>query len=47
MLDTGFMTFDDYQAEAKTFALSHPDQLMGTTIYALGLAGEAREAVDK
>jgi len=41
------MTLDEYQQQAKTTDLSHPDPLMGTTINALGLAGEAGEAVDK
>lgn len=41
------MTFDDYQTQAKTTDLSHPDPLMATTINALGLAGEAGEVTDK
>ncbi len=41
------MTLDDYQTQAKTTDLSHPDPLMGTTISALGLAGEAGEVADK
>lgn len=41
------MTFDEYQKQAKTTDLSHPDPLMGTTINALGLAGEAGEVADK
>lgn len=41
------MTLNDYQKQAKTTDLSHPDPLMAATISALGLAGEAGEAADK
>ena len=41
------MTLDEYQQQAKSTDLSHPDPIMGTTISALGLAGEAGEAADK
>lgn len=41
------MTFDDYQIQAKSTDLSHPDPLTATTINALGLTGEAGEVADK
>lgn len=41
------MQFNDYQKQALTTAISHPDALMDKTIFVLGLAGEAGEIVEK
>jgi NTP pyrophosphatase (non-canonical NTP hydrolase) len=41
------MTFDEYQKQALTTAVVHPDPLMDKTIYAMGVAGEAGEVVEK
>ncbi|MGB4759574.1 MAG: nucleoside triphosphate pyrophosphohydrolase family protein [Candidatus Saccharimonadales bacterium] len=44
------MTFDEYQKQALTTAYTHPeyvDTLMGKTIWAMGVAGEAGEVVEK
>lgn len=42
------MTFDEYQETALTFALEgDPTALMSRTIYAMGVAGEAGEVVEK
>jgi len=41
------MTFDDYQNKALTTAIKHPDPLMEKTIWAMGVAGEAGEIIEK
>lgn len=41
------MTFDEYQKVALTTAHNHPDALMDKTIWAMGVAGEAGEVVEK
>lgn len=41
------MTFDEYQKIALTTANTHPDTLMDKTIWAMGVAGEAGEVVEK
>ena len=41
------MTFDEYQKKALTTAVTHPDPLMDKTIWAMGVAGEAGEVVEK
>jgi NTP pyrophosphatase (non-canonical NTP hydrolase) len=41
------MTFDEYQKQALTTALVHPDPLMNKTIYAMGVSGEAGEVLEK
>lgn len=44
------MTFDEYQKQALTTAYTNPeyvDTLMDKTIWAMGVAGEAGEVVEK
>lgn len=41
------MTFDEYQKVALTTAHNHPDSLMDKTVWAMGVAGEAGEVVEK
>jgi len=41
------MTFNNYQKQALTTAISHPDPLMDKTIWAMGIAGEAGELLEK
>ncbi|HSW98806.1 MAG TPA: nucleoside triphosphate pyrophosphohydrolase family protein [Candidatus Saccharimonadales bacterium] len=41
------MTFDEYQKQALTTAIFNPDPLMDKTIWAMGVAGEAGEVVEK
>ncbi len=41
------MTFDEYQAKALTTAITNPDPLMDKTIWAMGIAGEAGEVLEK
>ncbi len=41
------MTFDEYQEKALTTALRHDMPLMDKTIWAMGVAGEAGEVVEK
>ncbi len=41
------MTFDEYQKQAVTTALPHPDPLMYKTIMAMGVSGEAGEVLEK
>ncbi|MCL2173780.1 nucleoside triphosphate pyrophosphohydrolase family protein [Candidatus Saccharibacteria bacterium] len=41
------MTFDEYQAQAKTTLIKHPDETMNQTILAMGIVGEAGEMIDK
>lgn len=41
------MTFDEYQKQALTTAIVHPDDLMDKTILAMGVAGEAGEVIEK
>lgn len=41
------MTFDEYQKQALTTAVAHPDPLMDKTIWAMGIAGEAGEVLEK
>lgn len=41
------MTFDEYQKVALTTAANDKDPLMAKTIWAMGVAGEAGEVVEK
>src|SRR5688572_9477334 len=41
------MTFDEYQKQALTTAHTNPDPLMDKTIWAMGIAGEAGEVIEK
>ncbi len=41
------MTFDEYQKQALTTAITNPDPLMDKTIWAMGVAGEAGEVIEK
>lgn len=41
------MTFDEYQKQALTTAVHHPNPEMDKTIFALGIAGEAGEVIEK
>jgi NTP pyrophosphatase (non-canonical NTP hydrolase) len=41
------MTFDEYQKQALTTAIQHPDPQMDKTIWAMGVAGEAGEVIEK
>lgn len=41
------MTFDEYQKQALTTAHTNPDPLMNKTIWAMGVAGEAGEVLEK
>ncbi|MET1033466.1 MAG: nucleoside triphosphate pyrophosphohydrolase family protein [Candidatus Saccharimonadales bacterium] len=41
------MTFDEYQKQALTTLIRHPDPLMDKTIMVLGIAGEASEVAEK
>lgn len=41
------MTFDEYQKQALKTAVTNPDPLMDKTIWAMGVAGEAGEVVEK
>lgn len=41
------MTFDEYQQQALTTAVNNYDPLMAKTIWAMGVAGEAGEVVEK
>lgn len=41
------MTLDEYQAQALKTAVTNPDPLMDKTIWAMGVAGEAGEVVEK
>lgn len=41
------MTFDEYQKQALTTAITNSDPLMDTTIWAMGVAGEAGEVIEK
>lgn len=41
------MNFNDYQKQALTTAIHHPDPIMDKTIWVLGIAGEAGEIVEK
>lgn len=41
------MTFDEYQKQALTTAIYHPDPLMDKTIWVMGVAGEAGEVLEK
>jgi NTP pyrophosphatase (non-canonical NTP hydrolase) len=41
------MTFDEYQKQALTTAVMNPDPLMNKTIWAMGVAGEAGEVIEK
>src|SRR5882762_8587599 len=41
------MTFDEYQKTALKTAHSNPDALMDKTIWAMGIAGEAGEVIEK
>jgi NTP pyrophosphatase (non-canonical NTP hydrolase) len=41
------MTFDEYQQQAPSTLVSHPDPLMDKTIMVLGISGEASEIAEK
>ncbi len=41
------MTFDEYQKQALTTAIFNKDPLMDKTIWAMGIAGEAGEVIEK
>jgi NTP pyrophosphatase (non-canonical NTP hydrolase) len=41
------MTFEEYQKQAITTLIAHPDPLMDKTIMVLGIAGEASEIAEK
>jgi len=41
------MTFDDYQKQALTTAVNTYTPLMAKTIWAMGVAGEAGEVIEK
>ncbi|HKR82391.1 MAG TPA: nucleoside triphosphate pyrophosphohydrolase family protein [Candidatus Saccharimonadales bacterium] len=41
------MTFDEYQKQALTTAVNTYEPLMAKTIWAMGVAGEAGEVVEK
>jgi NTP pyrophosphatase (non-canonical NTP hydrolase) len=41
------MTFDEYQKQAPSTLVRHPDPLMNKTILAMGVAGEAGEVIEK
>jgi NTP pyrophosphatase (non-canonical NTP hydrolase) len=41
------MTFDEYQKQALTTAHENKDALMNKTIWAMGVAGEAGEVIEK
>lgn len=41
------MTFDEYQKKALTTAKTNQDPLMDKTIWAMGIAGEAGEVIEK
>jgi len=41
------MRFDDYQQLALKTAHNHPDSLMDKTVWAMGIAGEAGEVIEK
>lgn len=41
------MTFDEYQQQALHTVHTNPDPLMDKTIWAMGVAGEAGEVVEK
>jgi len=41
------MTFDEYQQQALKTAHNHSDTLMNKTIWAMGIAGEAGEVIEK
>jgi NTP pyrophosphatase (non-canonical NTP hydrolase) len=41
------MTFDEYQKQALTTAENNYDPLMEKTIWAMGVAGEAGEVIEK
>ncbi len=41
------MTFDEYQKQALKTAHNNPDPLMDKTIWAMGIAGEAGEVLEK
>ncbi len=41
------MNFNEYQKKALKTAHNHPDPLMDKTIWAMGIAGEAGEVIEK
>ena len=41
------MTFDEYQQQALTTAIHHPNPEMDKSIFAMGIAGEAGEVIEK
>jgi NTP pyrophosphatase (non-canonical NTP hydrolase) len=41
------MTFDEYQTRALDTVVQDKDPLMGKTIWAMGIAGEAGEVIEK
>lgn len=41
------MNFNEYQKQALKTAINNPDQLMNKTIWAMGIAGESGEIIEK
>ena len=41
------MDFDEYQVQAQQSVVRNPDPLMDKTIWAMGVAGEAGEIIEK
>jgi NTP pyrophosphatase (non-canonical NTP hydrolase) len=41
------MTFDEYQKQALTTAVNNYEPLMAKTIWAMGIAGESGEVIEK
>lgn len=41
------MNFDEYQTQALKTAHNHPNSLINQTIWAMGVAGEAGEVIEK
>ena len=41
------MNANDYQKQALTTVIKHPDPLMDKSIYVMGIAGEAGEVIEK
>jgi NTP pyrophosphatase (non-canonical NTP hydrolase) len=41
------MTFNEYQKKAQETVIKNPDPLMDKTIWAMGVAGEAGEVIEK
>lgn len=41
------MTFDEYQKQSLTTVVNHQNQEMNRSIFAMGIAGEAGEVIEK